>query len=232
MLTSRRSFVLAATTALVSPSLAWTTESVPRDLDHIILECSDLDRGIHFLTERLGVTAVFSGVHPGRGTRNALLSLGGKRYLEVLAPDPAQASHPVHRELKQRQVPRLGGWAVHVNATEMAERLRKAKIEFEGPTDGSRKRPDNRILRWRTLNLKNDHEGLLPFFIEWSADSLHPSSDSPAGCTLTDFDIATPDPVSIARVLSADAINANVRRAGKAGLHARIQSPKRTVELA
>jgi len=231
MSTSRRSFLIATTAALVSSSFSWTSDAVPNDLDHIILACADLDLGIGWLEDKTGVRAKFSGVHPGRGTRNALLALGARRYLEVLAPDPAQASHPVHRELQKLKTPELAGWAVHVNAATAAERLEKAKIEFTGPTDGSRKRPDGKTLRWKTLNLKNDFGGLLPFFIQWSTDSLHPSVDSPQGCTLLDFYIAAPNTMEVAQVLNAAGVDANVRREDKPQLHARIRSAKGEVEL-
>jgi hypothetical protein len=163
-------------------------------LDHILLGCSDLDQGIEFVAKRTGVRAAFGGVHPGRGTRNALLSLGEKHYLEIIALDPQQSGAPDHYGLAKLTEPRLVGWAAHPgDLTQFANHLREGAFEFVGPTPGSRKRPDGRLLRWKTLNLKDDLGGLLPFFIEWSADTIHPSVDSPAGCKIVRFTYAGPD---------------------------------------
>jgi Glyoxalase-like domain len=92
--TSRRQFLRVAGCAIAMPAFAWAVNDVPTSLDHILLGCSDLDRGIAFVEQRTGIRAAFGGVHPGRGTQNALLSLGTRRYLEIIAPTP---SNPVLR---------------------------------------------------------------------------------------------------------------------------------------
>lgn len=163
-------------------------------LDHILLGCNDLDRGIDFVEKHTGVRAAFGGVHPGRGTRNALLSLGEKHYLEIIAPDPQQPNAPDHYGLQKLTEPRLVTWAAHPgDLTQFASHLTAASIAFEGPTPGSRQRPDGRLLQWKTLNLKDDREGLLPFFIEWSPDTIHPSADAPSGCKTFGFRLVAPD---------------------------------------
>ena len=138
-------------------------------LDHILLGCNDLQRGIDFVERHTGVRAAFGGAHPGRGTQNALLSLGVRRYLEIIAPDPQQIASPFElpAKLKKLSEPRLVGWAAHPGDLQvLAADLAKAGIAAEGPTSGSRKRPDGSLLHWKMLNLKDDANGLLPFFIE------------------------------------------------------------------
>ncbi len=229
---SRRSFLALTGGAIVSPSVDWAAgeeddDQVPALLDHIILGCNDLDRGIALVEENTGVRPAIGGVHPGRGTRNALLSLGERRYLEIIAPDPKQSEIVHYPQLRSMTDPRLIGWAVHPpDIAAIAKQLRENKIAFTGPDDGSRKRPDGRVLTWKTVNLADDRHGLLPFFIEWSADSVHPSKDAPAKCTLDYFQILSNEPDELSATMKRMGLDLPVQRSDKPRLRALITGPK------
>ncbi len=144
---SRRFFLAASAGFALTPEFVTASDEVPNILDHILLGCFDLTTGIDFVEKRTGIRAAFGGVHPGRGTRNALLSLGEKHYLEIIALDPLQSDAPDDHGLTKLVEPRLVGWAAHPgDLDQFAARLRSASIEFDGPSPGSRKRPDGRLL--------------------------------------------------------------------------------------
>jgi len=243
----RRSFLVLTSGALVAPSLAWpvnanprgkrdsrfsATNEVPALLDHILLGCNDLDHGIDFVYQHTGIRAVFGGVHPGRGTRNALLSLGERRYLEIIAPDPQQPNAPDIYKLKGLDEPRLVTWAAHPGDIQaLANRLAKEGIAAEGPTPGSRKRPDGKLLQWQTLNLRDNASGLLPFFIEWSADSAHPSTDAPRGCHLANFQILTPDPDALTKTAQQLGLDVAISKSATAQLRATLSCAGKNLTL-
>ena len=229
---SRRFFLVSTGAALAAPTLSWAADDaeeneVPALLDHIILGCSDLDLAMELVEQNTGVRPAIGGVHPGRGTRNALLSLGERRYLEIIAPDPAQQKIVHFPQIREMKDPRLIGWAVHppdIAAT--ARILRDNQIGFKGPDDGSRKQPDGRVLNWKTINLADDRHGILPFFIEWSEDSVHPSKDAPKKCDLDYFTVMGADPAELSQVFKRIGVDAAVERSDKDRLRAHITGPK------
>jgi len=209
-------------------------------LDHLILGASDLARGIEFLEQRTGVRAAPGGVHPGRGTHNALLSLGPRCYLEILAPDPNQPTLAWFRNLPQLTEPRLVGWMVRPgDLVTLAERLRQSGIACEPPRESSRQRPDGRTLRWKLLRLAGEPlgsqpagmEGLLPFCIEWSAGSPHPAAAAPSGLRLVQFEISGPAPDGLQRTLDILGLDLQVTRSDRPQLRARIAGPQGTADL-
>ncbi|HXK61590.1 MAG TPA: VOC family protein, partial [Acidobacteriota bacterium] len=122
---------------------------VDQTVDHLLLGAADLESGIEWVENLTGVRALPGGSHPGVGTRNALLSLGRQQYLEIIAPDPAQPAFNFRIDLRALTTPRFISWAA---ATEDLEFIRKRGLEagyrIDGPEEGTRQRPDGRLLRW------------------------------------------------------------------------------------
>jgi catechol 2,3-dioxygenase-like lactoylglutathione lyase family enzyme len=239
----RRTFLALTAGAVIAPPI-WASEKTvagfPASLDHILLGCSDLDRGIAFVQERTGIPPAFGGVHPGRGTQNALISLGEpsrrelnpRRYLEIIAPDPKQSGVQQYSAIAKLNEPRLIGWAVHRDdLDQFAARLRKEGIEFEGPQPGSRQRPHGKVIHWKALRLKDDHGGLLPFFIEWSADTTHPSVDAPRGCHLESFELLTPDPDALAKITDQLDLGVDISKSAEPQIRAIIACAGKELKL-
>ncbi len=205
-------------------------------VDHLLLGVADLDQGITWVEKMTGVKAVVGGSHPGVGTRNALISLHSRQYLEIIAPDPAQTAYNFQIDVRTLTEPRLIAWAaVTTDINAIAKNAREAGHQIFGPRDGSRARPDGKSLKWKTLGVLNKFglQGVepIPFFIEWAADSVHPSQDSPRGCELQSFEIEHPDPPNVMAALKSLGIEAKVKQAKNVGLTATLKTPTGNVEL-
>jgi len=205
-------------------------------IDHLLLGVADLDRGMAWVERTMGVKAAVGGSHPGAGTRNALISLGGRQYLEIIAPDPMQPSYNFHIDVRTLSEPRLITWAARTtDVNVIAKHAREADRQIFGPRDGSRARPDGKLLKWKTVGVVNKFglEGVepMPFFIQWAPDSAHPSQDSPKGCELEALDIAHPDPTGLAALLKQLGIDGHVKQADKAILRATIKTPRGPIYL-
>lgn len=158
-------------------------------IDHVLLAVEDLSAGAARMLDEHGLVALAGGRHPGAGTANMIVPLGSS-YLELIAcVDPEEAAqNPLSRRVTgalERGSP-LAAWAVRVADLEpVEERLRKLRMNDLGIRDGSRRRPDGGLLRWRSLQVAQGLQPALPFFIEWAvADADHPGAapvSHPAG---------------------------------------------------
>ncbi len=205
--------------------------------DHLLFGVSDLDHGIEWFERHAGVQALMGGVHPGRGTRNALVSLGGIHYLEIIAPDPAQTVGERQFQLSNLTEPRLINFAVRTNDIGgTAASLRGAGVHVTGPRDGSRRTASGGLLRWKTLQVESKFQAgeidPIPFFIEWARDSTHPSKNAPAGCVIQELRFEHPRARELEAALRAIGLEANVATADQVRIIAIIQTPKGRVELA
>ena len=143
-------------------------------IDHLMWGGADLDSAIDILASHTGCRAAAGGSHPGNGTRNALLGLGGERYLEVIAPDPTQsAGAGLAAELAAMQQPALRTWAVRSGSLEaVAAQLNAHGISTAAPRAMSRRAIDGTLLQWRLLFAQDRSlGGVLPFFIDCSSST-------------------------------------------------------------
>jgi catechol 2,3-dioxygenase-like lactoylglutathione lyase family enzyme len=197
-------------------------------IDHIILGVSDLDQGIDTFAELTGVRPVYGGKHPV-GTHNALVSLGGRTYLEIIAVQPG-ASPPAHfADLSGLKELTPVGWAVSSDDLgNLRSRLLSAGLALTDPQEGSRVTPSGSTLRWQTFGLQEELYQA-PFFIVWDAESPHPSSTSPTGCSLEGWTVAGPNQELLERLGSALELPLGTARAPAPAMILTLACPKGSV---
>ena len=87
------------------------------------------------------------------------------------------------------------------------------------------------MLHWQTLNLDNDRDGLLPFVIQWGAETVHPSVDAPTGCKLESFAVVSPDSAALAAEFHKLGTDVEVAQGRLTYLRARIVGPSGEMAL-
>ena len=200
-------------------------------LDHVIVGVADLEHGIEELTRRTGVAPAVGGRHPGRGTRNALLSLGPRTYLELLAPSD-EADEKTRSSFAPFTEPRPMGWAIGTtDLDQIARQLRSRGMPTSDPVDGSRLRPDGGVLKWRTAEPSELHAELKPFFIQWSTDTVHPATTSPRGCRLESLAVTDPVPEALQSLVGALGVSVAVLQGTPAAMRIVLACPRGRVEL-
>jgi hypothetical protein len=203
-------------------------------LDHLLWGATDLDVAIDHIERLTGVRAAAGGRHPGEGTRNALLRLGPRSYLEIIAPDPLNppVGRPRWLGLDTLAAPRLITWAASVpDIAARAAAARVAGVPLGDVREGRRVRDDGEALSWRlTYPDPLVGDGLVPFLIDGDPGP-HPARTSPAGITLLDLRAEHPDPPAIAAMLLPLGIALRVTEGPMPALVATLDTPRGRIEL-
>jgi len=185
------------------------------ELDHLVVACETLEQGDAWLHALAGVAPAGGGAHPGWGTRNRVLRLDARTYLELIAADPSQPAPALPRPFGlddpalREQVadrPRLVHFVCRVAALESpcAEDLRIEAMtrgvlswRIEMPADARAS-----ALRWTGLRR------LQPTRIEWQGGATpvrHPvDALAASGVTLRSLRIAGPGGVALPLALLDD----------------------------
>jgi hypothetical protein len=221
--------------ALGLPAASAFAQQRPPDMlhiDHVIVGTSSLAHGMAELATLTGVNPQFGGRHPGRGTQNALLSLGNATYLELAAPSGEPDSSGTAAYLASLAHLTPAGWALATSdLAATITRLRAAGLAVSGPFPGARQQADGTLLRWATARLDTDSSGLAPFLIQWDSNSRHPATTAPGGCTLVSLELFTPALQSLRQVLALLGTTAIVAERAEAGIRITLACPTGGVVL-
>jgi hypothetical protein len=199
-------------------------------IDHILLGVPDLQSGVRAFEQATGVTPVYGGKHPNRGTENALVSLGNGVYLELIAPQPQpDAQTDLTRQLAALKQPALIAWAARSeDIAALRAALTKAGFATGKPTPGARVTPSGTRLEWTTLDTELE---TAPFFIQWRASTVHPSASSPGGCVIKSFEVEDPNAEQLTKLLQAAGVTVPVKPAPKPALRLLLQCGTREINV-
>ena len=184
----------------------------------------DLEDSMAEIASITGIVPSNGGVHPGNGTRNALLGLSDSSYLEIIGPDKKQnLENTLGELLVSKNTSGIRAWAVAVSdlalvadvAQDLGFRVRERK-------EMSRKTPGGSLLEWELLFL--DGGPLLPFFIDWKG-SEHPARKAPSGCGLSELSISAEEPKVYQELLNKLQLEVSISE-GEPAISAIIRSPK------
>jgi hypothetical protein len=177
-------------------------------LDHLIVAATTLAAGIEYIAEITGATPQPGGKHVAMGTHNALMRLGARVYLEIIAIDSAAAKPARPRwfdldnialqsELTLR--PRLIHWVART--TDIDGAAARCPIPLGPPHAAARG-----DYRWR-ITIPDDGKlpggGVVPSLIQWDVPT-HPADGlTSSGVSIASLAASHPDPGAIRGALAA-----------------------------
>lgn len=175
-------------------------------IDHIIYASPDLDRGVQAFAAIYGVEPSPGGRHLGFGTRNALIGLRPRAYVEIVAIDDEQDVPASKRFLQlERGTPsRFIAWCARADRPlqETVGIARAAGYDLGEIITMSRKRCDGSTMSWSLTSPFANRHGVLPFYIDWGCTPNPATLLSPL-LTLASLTLVHPEPTRIRAILDA-----------------------------
>ena len=207
-------------------------------LDHLVVAGATLAQAIEYVADSTGIAARLGGQHKPMGTHNALVRLGRRLYLELIAIDPSLPRPPRPRwfdlddpalELALGERPRMVAWAARTDDIERDVAHARIPLGTVHPMS----RGD---FRWR-ITIPDDGRrpggGVLPVLIQWDVPK-HPADGLPDdGASLVELAASHPSPETMRPAIAALGLAEAVRvtYGSPARLAAMLRTPRGLVTL-
>jgi hypothetical protein len=209
-------------------------------LDHIIWACADLERGSRRFESLTGVRPRYGGVHASGLTHNALVSLGKRCYLEILAPvGPAGSGEDDWSRLARGMAePRILTYCLRSPhaLSELAPRFQALGWRNAVVASNGRTTPEGVRLYWQWMAPAAVQFGFaFPFFIDW-LDSPHPAESlsrlqPQSELSLVSFSIGHPEAAELRRTLIEIGSTIDTFAADDVQFRLQLQTPRGIVSL-
>lgn len=165
------------------------------ELDHFAHATPDLDAALAAFHQATGFVPEPGGAHPGKGTRNALVSLGPGMYLAIDGPDPTQRLEDNNgARMATLAVPSLQVFVARCDDLDGLEAVLRERGFGVRRENQSRIDPTGEVVAWEALAVTDaGHLGVaMPVFCRWQSER-HPADSAPAGCRVLRFTVTHPD---------------------------------------
>ena len=185
-------------------------------IDHLVLAATTLADGIDYVANVTGAVPQPGGKHLRMGTHNALLKLGERLYLEIIAidPDGTKPDRPrwfgldgIALQAELVEEPRLIHWVARTRDIEAASRATGVDVgDVHAMARGD--------YRWR-ITIPDDGalpgRGLIPTLIEWDV-ATHPADRLPdANVSLVELAGTHRDPNAVRAALTGLGLERTLR---------------------
>ena len=227
-------------------------------IDHLVVVAKNLDTGVQWCEDTLGVTPAPGGEHAQFGTHNRLIKIATPThplaYLEIIAVNPQARARTMSAAASRwfdmddpalqaaiAQAPRLVHFVAHTSGIVGARAALLAQgIERGAPLPCSRQASAG-LLQWQ-ITLREDgqrlFQGALPSLIQWGAPGstdplrLHPrNSLARSGVALKGLTVTHPLADRLRAAYAAIGLHGIPVHDGPANLRATLNTPKGPVVL-
>lgn len=200
-----------------------------RTIDHLVYTVHDLEAGMDWCEEKMGIRPNVGGRHQTQGTKNAVLNLGNGCYLEIIATDPANDEHTGPRWMGVDLIdqPKLTRWALKSSDLSAdSQVLQNFNTELGIVKSGQRTLGNGNLLTWQMIMpLAAPEVDVIPFMVDWDSSDVHPTENMPDVCQLIGMEFKHPKPESLAKTMEGLALDLTIAKAAPASIVAIIKTP-------